>query len=496
MNSQKINLIGLSFWNNDNGRITGKSNISYSLGKMRNTVGSTSRIYKHCSTHSSDPLYCSVGIHMNNELANRVLISPVITDVLFKTTDTITLTFTQETNKITITNYKYSIDGGDTYTDFSPVVTRSPVTITGLSSNTTYNISIKAVSSFGESHKSNIITETTYTNVNYATFTDVGTTTWTVPDNVTFVQYLVVGGGGGGGSTYSNIVTLGNVDVTDIPQLDKFWINSANLTNGRYSGRMYYGNNTGQNSALFTEPVQIIASQNFIPNGTEYLYNRWYNTELVYILNSALVTTTNYFSPFDINSNRCNNISGGSGGGAGGQVKILTGTNKYIVTPGTTYTIVIGQGGKGGTSNFNLENNGDAGGDSSFGTIVSIGGSGGSKSRNLNLNQDTNKNGKGGNGGQGYGNLFGGSGGGLTNTNNYGLYNSGGSGFAGYYINFDGSNAKFYGGGGNGGVPNTIATGTTINGVGRGGSGTGSRINYYANGIDGGSGIVIIKYYT
>jgi hypothetical protein len=217
---------------------------------------------------------------------------------------------------------------------------------------------------------------------------------------------------------------------------------------------------------------------------------------MVYTLNSALVGTTNYIPPYIINSTYCNNISGGAGGGAGGQVKLLTGTNKYDVISGTTYTIVVGSGGNGGIGGQNSETNGSPGGDSSFDTIVSLGGSGGAYSRSMSLNQDINKFGKGGNGGQGYGNLVGGSGGGQINSNNYGRYNSGGPGASGFYINFDGSGSIFYGAGGNGGVPNTVATGTTLSNIGKGGSGTGAQLNSYANGISGGSGIVIIKYYT
>ena len=53
-----------------------------------------------------------------------------------------------------------------------------------------------------------------------------------------------------------------------------------------------------------------------------------------------------------------------------------------------------------------------------------------------------------------------------------------------------------YGVGGNGGVPNTVATGSTPANTGRGGAGTGATLNSSANGIAGGNGIVIIKYYT
>ena len=427
---------------------------------------------------------------------NSGLLAPVITGISFKTTDSFTVTFTQEANGITITNYKYSLDNGITYTALAPVDITSPITISGLSSNTTYNIKIRATSAAGDGAESAVWTEATYANVNYAVFTDVGTSSWTAPEGVTFVQYLVVGGGGGGGATYSKINVLGDVLVTDIPQAGKYWINSANLTNMRYSGRMYFGTNTTyQNSSSFTDPIRLTASQNFTPSGVVYDYNKWYNFEMVYILNGALVTTSNYVPPYQFNTTQCNNDSGGSGGGAGGQVKTLTGTNKYTVTPGTTYIIVVGAGGGGGGGGTNTETNGNPGGDSSFDTITSVGGSGGASSRNMSQIQDTNKNGKGGNGGVGYGNFVGGSGGGQTSSNNYGRFNSAGAGSTGSYVNFDGT-PKFYGAGGNGGVPNTVASGTTTPNIGKGGSGTGATLNSSANGINGGSGIVIIKYYT
>lgn len=601
-NNQKLNF---NIWSN-NIKTEKKSGLDYGLGKLRNTVGSTSRIHKHCSKISHDPLSCTFGFISNNSnytepsnpqipsnpsnpsnppnppnppniltamsgndeaiitfthnlnnsspitdylysidgntyissastsspikitgltngttynitlkavnvhgisiTSNSVSVTPnnnntigplppVLTGVTFKTTDSMIITFTQASNGITITNYKYSIDGGNNYTAFSPVDITSPVTISGLSSNTTYDISLKAISAVGESDSSNTITETTYANVNYVSFTDEGSSTWTVPDGVTFVQYLIVGGGGGGGATYSKINVLGDILVTDTPQAGKYWINSANLTNMRYSGRMYFGFNTYQNSASFPDPVRLTASENLTPSGVVYPYNKWYGgIELVYEL-KGLVSTTNWVPPYQISSTQGNNISGGSGGGAGGQVKSLTGTNKYNVTPGTTYIIIVGAGGKGGIGDTNSETNGSPGGDSSFDTITSLGGSGGAVSRNMLQNQDTNKFGKGGNGGQGYGNLVGGSGGGQNSSNNYGRFNSGGAGSLGSATNFDGT-FKYYGAGGNGGVPNTVATGTTISNIGKGGHGTGATLNSFSNGIDGGSGIVIIKYYT
>lgn len=489
--------------------INGQSNYTVGLGRNRATIASVTRPYKHLvQTNSSrDSINILFGLNKtinnppinntpinnptNNPTNNNLIIplAPVITEVTFKTTDSITLTFTQETNGITITNYKYSIDNGITYTDFSPVDKVSPVTITGLASGTTYNIKLRATSVEGDGAESNVWTETTYATVNYVTFTDVGTSTWTAPEDVTFVQYLVVGAGGGGGATYSDILVLGDVPfVTTEPSPTSYWINA---NPGSFYGYFFKGGMTN----TLNKFSRITVSQNIIPNGTNYSYNRWYQGTLVYYMNSSFPTTSNYVPPYQINSTVCNNDSGGSGGGAGGQVKVLTGTNKYSVIPGNTYTITVGAGGQGGVGGINTETNGSPGGDSSFDTIISLGGSGGGYSRNTSQIQDTNKWGKGGNGGVAYGNLVGGSGGGQTTSNNYGLYNSSGPGSMGSYINFDGT-PVFYGAGGNGGVPNTVSTTITPSNIGKGGSGTGATLNSYANGRDGGSGIVILKYYT
>jgi hypothetical protein len=49
-----------------------------------------------------------------------------------------------------ISNYKYSTDGGATFTACSPVQTSSPIVITGLTNGTSYNVQIKAVNAIGD----------------------------------------------------------------------------------------------------------------------------------------------------------------------------------------------------------------------------------------------------------------------------------------------------------------------------------------------------------
>ena len=431
-------------------------------------------------------------------------LSPVIVAVVSKTLTSITFSFTQTANDATITNYKYSTDNGATYTALSPVRTTSPLTISGLSSGTSYDITIKAVSSSGDGSESNLLTASTYTQVNYDRFTTVGAATWTAPAGVTEVEYLIVGGGGGGGGTYSKINVLGSVLVTATPQPGAYWINSANLTNGRYSGRLYYGMNSGQNSSSFSDPVRLTASQNFTPSGVSYDYQKWYNFEMVYLLNGAMPSSTNttYVQPQGSPSpTYSNNISAGSGGGGGGYIRTsaINPQTRFTVVPGTTYNVYVGAGGAGGTATTNSEISGNSGETSYFDTLTAPGGAGGFPSRS-GFNQ---------NGGGGFysDNIMGGKGGAGGGRNGGGVINAevyqwnttvlrGTNAGSGAFINFDGAGTVIYGGGGDGGDPNTESSIATLSNVGKGGEGTGATLNSYYSGKDGGSGIVVIKYYT
>ena len=602
MSIKRLNLFDFNIRNSPHKR-SGQTSIDYGLGRMKNTIGSTTRIYKHCSNSSFDPLDCALSgrrsipeessgpivvpsvpepptilsiapgdrsatiiftpgsdsgfaitdylysidgvnyvssgststpitiyrltngstytislkaVNSNGPSSSSAAVSvtlpstnplvplaPVITGVSSKTTTSITLNFTQATNGITITNYSYSLDGGSTFTAFSPVATSSPVTINFLTQKTQYSIVFKATSTSGDSLPSNVFNVSTY-DVRYNIFTEVGPATWTAPENVTSVEYLIVGGGGGGGGAYSKINVLGNVLVTSTPQPGSYWINSANLTNGRYSGRMYYGNNSGQNSTSFTDPVLLTASENFTPSGVIYSYQKWYNFQMVYLLNGAMPISTNttYVMPQGVPSTTySNNISAGSGGGGGGHIRssAINPKSSYAVVPGTTYNIYVGAGGAGGTSATNVENAGTDGEASSFDTLVAPGGEGGKPSRTgFNRNggggfySDSIMGGRGGAGG-------GRNGGTVLNSEAY-QWNStvlrGTYGGSGVGINFDATDLKIYSAGGNGGDPNTVANTITPPNLGKGGAGTGATLNSHANGMDGGSGIVIIKYYV
>jgi predicted RNA-binding protein with TRAM domain len=77
-------------------------------------------------------------------------------------TQSLSVEFTAPTSNggTTITNYKYSTDGGTTFTAFSPTQTTSPLTVSGLTGGTTYSVQIKAVNAAGDGTASNTLTGT------------------------------------------------------------------------------------------------------------------------------------------------------------------------------------------------------------------------------------------------------------------------------------------------------------------------------------------------
>ena len=95
-----------------------------------------------------------------------------------------------------ITNYQYSINNGVSYTSFNPVETFSPVTITGLSASTSYQIKLKAVNAIGASVASSALSITTNTGPTAPTLT------YALPDDD--AAYIYFDAGTNGGSTITN----------------------------------------------------------------------------------------------------------------------------------------------------------------------------------------------------------------------------------------------------------------------------------------------------
>ena len=142
-----------------------------------------------------------------------------------------TITFTAGSNGGTpITNYKYSTNNGETFAAFSPVDAASPVTITGLTNGTIYQIRLIAVNAAGESSASSSVSVTPASSVPGAP-----TITSIVGGNQAI--YIIYTAGSAGGSAISNYGYSIDNGVTFVvlspPQIRNPLIVSSNsLTNG------------------------------------------------------------------------------------------------------------------------------------------------------------------------------------------------------------------------------------------------------------------------
>jgi hypothetical protein len=96
-----------------------------------------------------------------------------------------------------IINYKYSLNGGE-YVAFDPAQTSSPVTISGLSEETAYQIRLKAVNAIGDSVESDMIEVTTTSGGGGATVPDAPTgVSATAPSSTEIYVNFTLGSDGG-----------------------------------------------------------------------------------------------------------------------------------------------------------------------------------------------------------------------------------------------------------------------------------------------------------
>ena len=224
---------------------------------------------------------------------------------------------------------------------------------------------------------------------------------------------------------------------------------------------------------------------------------------------------------------------GGGSGGGGGAGGVLY-NSSYSVTPGNSYTVVVGDGGSGSDASVS----GGDGSNSSFNSVVAYGGGGGG-ARQAGGRAGASSGGAGqdstaapGASSQGFAGATGpstasatgaGGGGGAGSVGIRGfLYSEftgaqrtpGGNGGNGLQYSISGS-AVYYGGGGGGGANNNTSPTVEFGRGGNGGGGDGANANlgngtagqantgggggggdWEASGANGGSGIVIVRYTT
>ena len=182
-----------------------------------------------------------------------ILDAPVLTTITNGNTN-LYLTFTQALGTFPITNYKYSTNGGTTFTAFSPAVTTSPVLITGLTNDGSvpYTVVLQAVSNTTISAASNSLTGTPTASVpatptlNYALPNDTSAYVYFTCALATgeTLQYSV-----DGGATYTAVTG------TDSPALISGLTNGALTTIQFVNVNLFASTSSTPSNALTVTPV-------------------------------------------------------------------------------------------------------------------------------------------------------------------------------------------------------------------------------------------------
>ena len=144
-----------------------------------------------------------------NSYASAPVTAPTALSVSSNTNTTVTLAFTAPSNDggSAITNYAYSTDGTN-FTNLSPADAATPITITGLTANTSYTFYLAAVNIVGRGATSAGVAANTFPSATGGTGTDItvsGTSyrllQFTSSGSLTvatggLMDFVVVGGGG------------------------------------------------------------------------------------------------------------------------------------------------------------------------------------------------------------------------------------------------------------------------------------------------------------
>ena len=377
-----------------------------------------------------------------------------------ESTTSVAISFTAgAANGSAITNYKYALstDGGSTYGSFtalSPADFTTPITVSGLSMNTTYHVKLKAVNDLGDSVASAA--------VSFTTEGVPGAPTSLSASNVT-------------SSTADIAFTAGAANGASITNY-KFAVSTDNITYGAY---------TALDPVDASTPVTVTG---LTPGTLQYIKLKAVNSNGDSAASAAVSTTTLNTLNVTVLA-----VSGGRGanvsGGGGGWVEQQNLTPAY----GSGVAVQVGSGGSRA---------GGVGTASSFGSFTT-GTSGGGQGGYPGAGDAAVQPGA-GNGGAGInGQSGGGGGGGGTSGQNGSNSNggTGGSGGAGTAHSITGSSVYYGGGGGgtqSGGAGAGGGASGTTSGFNDGGANTGGGAGggYHNAGGNGGSGVVILRYLT
>lgn len=409
----------------------------YGLGTA--ISGATSSTYVVTSAYVGQSIFCSVtatnavGVqegtsNSTSAIAANVPLAPTIgtATVATSTSATVTYTASSDNGGATITSYTATSSPGG-LTGTVSTSGSGTITVTGLTTGTTYTFTVKANNSAGSSAASAASNSITPAAIGQATYTTPGLYTWVCPAGVTSISFAVLSAGAQGyQSGYCtcpcNVFTWGGA--------------------GGGGGGMGYKNNYG------VTPGSAYSLQVGDPN------TNGSNTYFQSLANYGMVGA--YWPSYD-NANTGGVPYGGSTVFTGWQRGGTSGAGDYAPVKNIIYSAGGGGGGAAGYGNTTTTGTGGKGCDAN------------------NPNGTDGQNGGGGGGGFGNATSRGGSGGGGV-----GYLGQGANGTAASTIGVGG-------GGGSGGANGTGATTNTgaLGGVYGGGGGGGSRYSVGGNGSAG-----------
>jgi hypothetical protein len=402
-----------------------------------------------------------------------------------------------------ITNYEYSTDNGTTWSARTPSSSTSPLSITGLTNGTTYQVSVRAVNAVGSGTAATAVSGTPFTTPGAPAISSV------TPGHLTLsvVFSAPASTGGSAVTNYEYSTDNGTTWTTRTPTSTASPLSITGLTNGvAYQVRLRAVNAGGSGTAstavsgtpqwsAMTASCSGCSSTTVVSGGRTYQQYTFTASGSMTITSPGSDASVDYLVVGGGGGGATNGGNGGAGG-SGGQTR----NGSLAVTAGS-YTATVGLGGAG-SSTYNVP--GATGGSSSFGSITATGGCSGAASgcgmyyyTSYNSGMTWRNGGSwvfyGGGGGAGAG-----ADGGAAPGNE-----TGGTGGAG--LTFWG--AVYSGGGGGGGGSNG---GAALGGTGGGGAGYGYQFGgfgasgtantgggggggYFTAG-SGGSGIVIIRF--
>lgn len=239
-----------------------------------------------------------------------------------------------------ITNYKYSTNGGTSFTACSPAQTTSPIVITGLTNGTSYDVQILAVNAAGDGTATSTTTATPYTTPSAPSITSVN------PTNTTLTVNFTAGSNGGsaitdykystnGGTSFTSAATATSpITISGLTLGTSYdvQIKAVNAAGDGVATASYTASTTGGCTPPATQPTWA-ASTNVKSTSATINFSRGNGTNVLVIARMGSAVST---SPSNATSYTAN-ATFASGDAIGSGYVVYNGTGTSFTVTGLTY---------------------------------------------------------------------------------------------------------------------------------------------------------------